>query len=96
VGMNLYRPHKSACKAGRKHSLCSGEFEERKRGWTRCDCPIFASGTLDGEFKRKSTEVWDREAAKTVANQWQSDSSWAGLAAPISKEVELAFEAKQY
>src|ERR1017187_9360705 len=83
MGLNLYRRHKSACKAGRRHNHCSGEFEERKKGWKSCDCPVFASGTLNGEFKRKSTEVWKWEDAKSVADQWVSNNSWAGLPVPI-------------
>jgi hypothetical protein len=58
MSLNLYRRHRRACKAGREHNSCSGEFEERRKGWKQCDCPIFASGTIQGEFKRKSTEVW--------------------------------------
>ena len=87
MGLNLYRRHKSACKAGRKHNHCSGEFEERKKGWKSCDCPVFASGTLNGEFKRKSTEVWKWEDAKSVASQWASNASWAGLPVPVPVPV---------
>ena len=83
MSLNLYRRHRRACKAGREHNSCSGEFEERRKGWKQCDCPIFASGTIQGEFKRKSTEVWKWDRARSIADQWESNHSWTGLAAPV-------------
>ena len=50
MALNLYRRHRRDCKAGHPEELRSGEFDERKKGWKRCSCPIFASGTLQGEF----------------------------------------------
>ena len=32
-----------------KEELHTSEFDERKKGWKRCECPIFASGTLSGK-----------------------------------------------
>jgi integrase len=81
VGLNLYRRHRRACKANRAQNHCSGEFEERRKGWKQCDCPIFASGTLDGAFKRKSTGVWNWENARAIARLWESEDSWDGLPA---------------
>jgi CheR methyltransferase, all-alpha domain len=44
--MNLYRRHRQDCEAGRQAEFRSGEFEEHKKGWKRCACHIFASGTI--------------------------------------------------
>lgn len=75
MGLNLYRRHRSSCNGGHPHNLRSGEFEERKKGWKRCDCPVVASGTINGKFGRKSTEVWDWDDAKKIASQWESQGS---------------------
>jgi integrase len=83
VALNLYRRHRSSCKAGLPHGQRSGEFGERKKGWKRCDCPIVASGTLNGHFNRKSTDVWTWEKAKEIAAAWESKGSWTDLPAPI-------------
>ncbi|MGA2350355.1 MAG: tyrosine-type recombinase/integrase [Terracidiphilus sp.] len=83
MGLNLYRRHKRACKAGYPHNHCSGEFEERRKGWKRCDCPIFASGTLNEKFNRKSTDVWDWGEAKEIARQWESQDSGTVLPAQV-------------
>src|SRR5665213_166632 len=32
------------------------EADELRRTWKKCFCPIYASGTLTGQFKRKNTE----------------------------------------
>jgi integrase len=83
MALNLYRRHRRACTAGRAHNDCSGEFEERKKNWKRCDCPIFASGTLNGHFKRKSTGVWEWADAKAIAGQWENNDSWTDSTAPV-------------
>ena len=48
-------------RSGAFRGIPSGEFDERKKGWKRCACQIFASGTLAGKFKRKYTgkSDWD-------------------------------------
>ena len=51
----LYRRHRQNCKGDHAHNTRSSEYDERKKGWKRCECPIFASGTLQGTFKRQST-----------------------------------------
>jgi len=51
--LNLYRRHRRECEAQRPEDSRSGEFEERKKGWRKCDCSIFLSGTLAGKFRRK-------------------------------------------
>jgi len=63
----LYRRHRQNCKRGHEHNTRSSEYDERKKGWKRCECPIFVSGTLQGTFKRENTGQWEWEAAKPVA-----------------------------
>ena len=42
----------------------TSEYDERKKGWKRCECPIMASGTLEKKFKRQTTGQWEWEAAR--------------------------------
>lgn len=55
MALTLYRRHRLECEAGRPEDAKSGEWEERRRGWKRCDCVIHLSGTLDGKFSRRAT-----------------------------------------
>lgn len=80
--LNLYRRHRQECEGGHPKESRSGEFEERKKGWKRCACFIFASGTLTGTFKRKYTGKTGWEEAKAVAAEWEKSDSWDGTPAP--------------
>ena len=62
--LNLYRRHRQDFEAGRRKLPYRGK-EERKKGWKRCACLIFASGTLP-EFGRRSTFLTDWEQAKNL------------------------------
>jgi hypothetical protein len=48
VPLALYRRHRSECKGQHPHNLRTSEYDERKKGWKRCECPIFVSGTTFG------------------------------------------------
>jgi integrase len=78
MALNLYRRHRRDCKAGHPEESRSGDFEERKKGWKRCDCPIFASGTLLGKFRRQTTGQWEWPNAVATARQWEAIGSWTG------------------
>ena len=69
MALNLYRRHRKECEAGRAEDSNSGEFAERTRGWKRCSCIIFVSGTLAGRFSRKRTgaTTWDEARAYAAA-----------------------------
>jgi integrase len=82
VPLTLYRRHRQACEAGHIEECRSGQFEERKKGWRRCACFIFASGTLAGRFSRKYTGKSDWDEAKAVATVWESAGSWDGVPTP--------------
>ena len=86
--MNLYRRHRRDCKAERPEDSLNGEFEERRKGWKRCNCPIFASQSTQGKRQRKSTGQWEWDEAKTVVASWEG--TIADLPAPTppkAKEV---------
>lgn len=82
MALNLYRRHRSECKAGHPHNHLSSEFDERKRGWKRCECPIVISGTLDGKFRRHSTARWEWEDVRPIAAGFEQAGSWDGKIAP--------------
>jgi hypothetical protein len=54
MALTLYRRHRVECEAGHFEDSRSGEWEERRRGWKRCNCGVHLSGTLDGKFSRKT------------------------------------------
>jgi len=76
VALNLYRRHRRECKAGYPEQHLSSEFEERKRGWKRCECPIIVSGTLQKKFKRVSTGQWEWAPARIVAAKRETAGTW--------------------
>ena len=63
----LYRRHRQECKGGHPHNSRTSEYDERKKGWKRCECPIFVSGTLHRKFRRNNTGQWEFESARAVA-----------------------------
>src|SRR5688572_26308614 len=78
MALNLYRRHRPDCEGRHPEDLRSGEWEERRKGWKRCDCVIHISGTLDGKFSRRSSgrSTWDD--AKAYAARLETASSWGG------------------
>jgi hypothetical protein len=58
--------------------LHTGEYDDHKKGWKRCNCTIVASGTLARKFNRKSTDTSDWEEAKRVATHWEERGVWPG------------------
>jgi integrase len=89
--LNLYRRDRRDCAAGHAEESRSGEFEERKKGWKRCACHIFASGSIAGKFRRKNTGSPNWEEAKTIASHWgQTDSLDSEILVPqVAPEVVL-------
>jgi integrase len=95
--LHLYRRHRQECEAGHPEDFCSGQFEERKKGWKKCACFIFASGTLGGKFKRKHTGMTDWDEAKAFAAEWEKNGSWdhapfatAPVAMPTAARITIA------
>ena len=79
MALNLYRRHRLKCEAGYEEDFCTGEFDERRRGWKKCACAIHVSGTIGGKFKRKQTGKSDWHEAKAVVAAWETAKSWDGV-----------------
>ena len=82
MALSLYRRHRRDCKASHPEEFRTSEYDERKKGFKRCECPIFVSGTLSGRAGRKSTGRWEWDEAKSVSDAWEQAGAWDG--APVS------------
>jgi hypothetical protein len=51
----LYRRHRQNYKGKHPHNCRTSEYDERKKNWRRCECPIFVSGTIGKHFRRQNT-----------------------------------------
>ena len=47
------------------------EFEERRKGFKRCDCPIFGAGTINNKRVRQSTGTWELDEARLIVASWE-------------------------
>ncbi|SPF51041.1 hypothetical protein SBA4_4590004 [Candidatus Sulfopaludibacter sp. SbA4] len=85
----LYRRHRRDCKAGHLEESRTSEYDERKKGWRRCECPIFVSGTLQGTFKRQNTGQWEWDGAKPIAVNYEDIGTWnAAAPSPIQPSID--------
>ena len=82
MALNLYRRHRKDCEAGRTEDSTSGEFAERARGWKRCACVIFVSGTIAGRFSRKRTGATTWDDARAYAAAIEALGNWSGEPVP--------------
>jgi len=83
MALNIYRRHASHCPGGRALHEMTYQADEHRRNWKKCPCPIYASGTLNGQFKRKNTERTTWPEAETVVSDWERAGSWNGNPHPI-------------
>lgn len=91
MGLNLYRRHRRDCKSGHPEDSKSSDLDERRKGWRRCECPIFVSGSLDKRFRRQSTGKWEWDDAKAVAEALEQAGAWGGVSAALPlQELEPA------
>jgi hypothetical protein len=88
--LSLYRRHRRDCKSGHAEDLFTSEYDERKKGWRRCECPIFVSGTLQGTYKRRNTGQWEWECAKPIAIGYEEVGTWVGQAVSLVAAVPVA------
>ena len=79
--------HRQGCKAGHEHNSRTSKYDERKKGWKRCEYPIFASRTFGRHFKRHNTGHWEFESARAVAAAFERTGSWK-VAAQASTPAE--------
>ena len=82
MALNRYRRHSSHCPVGRPLHEITYEPDELRRRLKECECPIYASGTLNRQFKRKNTEQIYWADAKAVVAAWESAGSWDGPLKP--------------
>jgi integrase len=83
MALQLYRRHRAQCVAGHPNGFRSSELDERRKGWGRkCRCVIQVSGTLGGEFSRKSTGTADWAEAYRTAEAYAKADSWTGKPKP--------------
>jgi len=92
MALALYRRHRRECKANHAEDSRSSEYDERKKGWRRCECPIITSGTLGGKFKRQTTGQWEWEPARASSYAWETEGTWGKVdptpqAPPASETV---------
>lgn len=90
MGLALYRRHRRECKAGHPEELRSSEYDERRKGWKRCECPIIVSGTLARKFRRQPTGEWEWEPARAVVDAFERAGSWTVAIPPASQPEEPA------
>ena len=87
----------ATAKPGIPKNRAPAKYDERKKGWKRCECPIFLSGTLQGYFKRHNSGQWEWESAKALAGQFEVAGSWNGLgqcSAPPAQPVEPSHDSQ--
>jgi integrase len=82
VGLKIYRRHRLECEAGHPEDSRSGDWEESRRGWKRCNCIIHISGTLGGKFSRRSTGKTTWDEARSYVSTLEAAGSWDGKVAP--------------
>ena len=82
--LNLYRRHREEgkCAGGHKVNLRSYQGDEGRRTWKKCACPIYASGTLGGVFRRRNLEVYDWKQADTAKAPLEAANSWDAVLPP--------------
>jgi integrase len=72
----MYRRHRQLCKGDHPHNSRSSEYDERKKAWRKCECPIFISGSLNGTFRRHNSGKWQWNDARVIAAQFETAASW--------------------
>jgi integrase/recombinase XerD len=79
VPLNLYRRHsriEGKCVGGHAADSRNYEPEELRRAWKKCSCPIYADGTLAGEFRRRNTKKTAWPEAKALVAAWEATGQW--------------------
>lgn len=90
MALNVYRRHGSHCSGERALHEMTYEADELRRNWKKCSCPIYASGTLRGQFKRKNTERTAWSDAKPVVAEWERTGSWDLSIKPKEQPTQAA------
>jgi integrase len=76
VTLHYHRRHGRDCEGKHPAGTYTSEAEERKKGWTRCKCPIYASGSLDRVHRRLATKQTDWAAAAALLVPYIARNTW--------------------
>ncbi len=82
MALNIYLRHGSNCAAKQALHAMTYEADEHRRNWKNCACPIYASGTIAGKFKRRNTERTAWPEARQIATDWENAGSWLDARSP--------------
>lgn len=74
--LNFHRRHLEECTAGQPPGSRTYESDELRRAIKKCYCPIYASGTLGGLYKRPNTGATNWEEAKAVSALCEQADTW--------------------
>src|SRR5580698_5649829 len=88
--LNLYRRHASHCLGGHAAHTMSYAADEQRRSWKSCRCPIYLSGTLGREFRRKNTGSVEWDAATATVAAWESAGTWGTPNRPSAPAPEIS------
>jgi len=94
MALNLYCRHGSCCEGRHSPQEMTYESDEGRRSWKKCFCPIYASGTLGGQFKRRNSEHIAWVEAKAFASQLVASGNWDGKISPAPPQVAPAAQWK--
>jgi integrase len=86
--LKFYRRHRLECEARHSEDSRSGEWEESRRGWKRCNCGIHISGTLAGKFARKATGKTTWEDAHAYVSTLEEAGAWDGKIPPSVPQAQ--------
>src|SRR5207249_8948578 len=74
--------HNGGCSQKRAPRLHTRKAQESPRyGWKKCDCLIYASGTLADGFMRRNTGCWEWPEAERTAEAWERAGRWSAQVA---------------
>src|SRR5437879_1287961 len=94
MALNLYREHNGGCSQKRAPRLHTRKAQESPRyGWKKCDCLIYASGTLADGFMRRNTGCWQWQEAEQTAAAWERAGRWSAPNAAAKVEAEPRVDA---
>ncbi len=74
--LNYHRRHTSTCEGNHPIRLYTNEYDERKKAWKKCRCPIYASGSLNRIAKRFPTKRTEWQDAKDLMAPYLAANSW--------------------
>jgi integrase/recombinase XerD len=75
----LYRRHGRTC-----------PHREKGRRWTRCSCPVWAQGSIGGQWIKDSLNTRDWSVAAATVHRWESDKQIRSDAKPVIPTIREA------